>query len=51
VTTNLPTETLIILQGLLILSVVVAYELANRAMSRRRQLAVRAEEGAQSAPA
>jgi ABC-type uncharacterized transport system permease subunit len=51
VTTNLPTETLIILQGLLILSVVVAYELANRVLARRRQRAVRAEEGADSAAA
>jgi general nucleoside transport system permease protein len=51
VTTNLPTETLIILQGVLILSVVVAYELANRRMAQRRQRAVRAEEEAVDAPA
>jgi ABC-type uncharacterized transport system permease subunit len=36
VTTDLPTEILIILQGVLILSVVIAYELASRALSRRR---------------
>ena len=46
VTTDLPTEILIILQGLLILSVVIAYELVNRAIARRRQHAVRAEERA-----
>ncbi len=51
VTTNLPTETLIILQGVLILSVVVAYELANRRIARRRQRVVRAEEEAADAPA
>lgn len=44
VTTDLPTETLIILQGLLILSVVVAYGIVGRALARRRQRAVRAEE-------
>ncbi|MGH2710974.1 MAG: ABC transporter permease [Actinomycetota bacterium] len=44
VTTDLPTEILIILQGLLILSVVIAYELVNRALTRRRQRLVRAEE-------
>ncbi|HEX9891645.1 MAG TPA: ABC transporter permease [Actinomycetota bacterium] len=37
VTSSLPTEILIILQGVLILSVVIAYELVNRAL-RRRQL-------------
>jgi general nucleoside transport system permease protein len=37
VTTDLPTEILIILQGVLILSVVIAYEIANRALQRRRQ--------------
>ena len=36
-TTSLPMETLIILQGILILSVVVAYELTNRALDKRRQ--------------
>jgi general nucleoside transport system permease protein len=35
VTSRLPTETLIILQGVLILSVVVAYELASRVLNRR----------------
>ena len=44
VNTDLPTEILIILQGLLILSVVIAYELVNRALTRRRQRAVRGEE-------
>jgi ABC-type uncharacterized transport system permease subunit len=37
VTTELPTEILIILQGVLILSVVIAYELVSRALARRRQ--------------
>ena len=41
---DLPTETLIILEGILILSVVVAYEIVRRAVSRRRQRIVRAEE-------
>lgn len=44
VTFDLPTETLIILEGILILSVVVAYELVRRGLARRRQRAVRAEE-------
>jgi len=44
VTTDLPTEVLIILQGVLILSVVVAYEVVNRAATRRVQRQVRAEE-------
>ena len=44
VQTNLPTEILIILQGLLILSVVVAYELVSRRLARRLQRVVRAEE-------
>jgi ABC-type uncharacterized transport system permease subunit len=44
VTTDLPTEILIILQGVLILSVVIAYEVVNRALARRRQREVRAEE-------
>jgi len=47
VTTNLPIEILIILQGVLILSVVVAYELVNRRLARRQQGAVRAEESAE----
>lgn len=41
---DLPTETLIILEGILILSVVIAYELVRRGVSRRRQHAVRTEE-------
>ena len=41
---DLPTETLIILEGILILSVVVAYEIVRRVVNRRRQQAVRAEE-------
>lgn len=36
VTTELPPEILIILQGILILSVVVAYELVNRLLGKRR---------------
>ncbi|MDQ4143690.1 MAG: ABC transporter permease [Actinomycetota bacterium] len=36
IVSELPTEVLIILQGVLILSVVVAYELVNRAVARRR---------------
>jgi simple sugar transport system permease protein len=44
VTSDLPTEILIILQGVLILSVVVAYELVSRMLSRRRQKEVRAIE-------
>ena len=35
VTSRLPTETLIILQGVLILSVVIAYELVNRVLAKR----------------
>jgi general nucleoside transport system permease protein len=49
VTTDLPTEILIILQGVLILSVVVAYELVSRALNRRRQRDVRSEEEAKGA--
>jgi ABC-type uncharacterized transport system permease subunit len=37
VTTDLPTEILIILQGVLILSVVIAYEIARRVLARRSQ--------------
>ena len=44
VTTDLPNEILIILQGVLILSVVVAYEVVNRAAARRVQQQVRTEE-------
>jgi general nucleoside transport system permease protein len=53
--TELPREIVIILEGLLILSVVVAYQITRRIVLRRRQRAVRAEElaseGAPSAPA
>ncbi len=55
ISTDLPTEILIILEGLLILSVVVAYEVVRRILLRRRQRVVRAEEetseGAARAPA
>jgi general nucleoside transport system permease protein len=44
ITTDLPTEILIILQGVLILSVVVAYEVVRRALARRRQTEVRSQE-------
>jgi len=44
VTTDLPTEILIILQGVLILAVVVAYELVTRGLTRRRQRLVRVDE-------
>jgi simple sugar transport system permease protein len=44
ISTDLPTEILIILEGLLILSVVVAYEVVRRILLRRRQRVVRAEE-------
>lgn len=44
VTTDLPTEILIILQGVLILAVVVAYELVNRMLARRRQHEIRSAE-------
>jgi ABC-type uncharacterized transport system permease subunit len=37
VTTDLPTEILIILQGVLILSVVIAYEIARRVLARRNR--------------
>ncbi len=46
VTTDLPTEILIILQGVLILSVVIAYELARRVLTRRRQIEERIAEEA-----
>jgi general nucleoside transport system permease protein len=45
ITTDLPTEILIILQGILILSVVIAYEVVTRALTRRRQREVRSQEG------
>jgi general nucleoside transport system permease protein len=47
--TDLPREIIIILQGVLILSVVVAYELVRRRLSRRRQQRLRAEEGGREA--
>ena len=51
VSTNLPIEILIILQGILILSVVVAYELVRRRLNQRLQQVVRAEESAPEVPA
>jgi ABC-type uncharacterized transport system permease subunit len=51
VSTDLPREIVIILQGLLILSVVIAFEITRRILLRRRQRLVRAEEGADSAAA
>jgi branched-subunit amino acid transport protein len=45
--TEIPIEILIILQGVLILSVVIAYEIGNRRLANRRQREVRAEEQAQ----
>jgi general nucleoside transport system permease protein len=51
VSTELPREIVIILQGLLILSVVIAYEITRRILLRRRQRLVRSEEGADSAVA
>jgi general nucleoside transport system permease protein len=44
--TDLPREIVIILEGLLILSVVIAYEITRRIILRRRQREVRSEEGA-----
>jgi general nucleoside transport system permease protein len=49
VSTDLPREIVIILEGLLILSVVVAYQITRRILLRRRQRMVRAEEGADRA--
>jgi ABC-type uncharacterized transport system permease subunit len=49
VTTNLPREIVIILEGVLILSVVIAYGVAGRALARRRQRIERAEEAAEGA--
>jgi general nucleoside transport system permease protein len=51
VSTDLPREIVIILEGLLILSVVVAYQITRRILLRRRQRLVRTEEGADSAAA
>jgi ABC-type uncharacterized transport system permease subunit len=42
--TDLPREIVVILQGILILSVVVAYEIVRRVLVRRRQRRIRAEE-------
>jgi simple sugar transport system permease protein len=42
--TDLPQEIIVILQGVLILSVVVAYEIVNRAAARRVQRITRSEE-------
>ena len=44
ISTDLPREILIILEGILILSVVVAYEVVRRILLRRRQRLVRGEE-------
>jgi simple sugar transport system permease protein len=49
VTTSLPREILIILEGLLILSVVIAYGVAGRVLAHRRQRMERAEEAAAGA--
>jgi ABC-type uncharacterized transport system permease subunit len=49
--TEIPREIVIILQGLLILSVVIAYQITRRILLRRRQRLVRAEEGGGSAAA
>ena len=51
IATELPREIVIILEGLLILSVVISYEITRRVLLRRRQREVRAEEGADSAAA
>ena len=45
-TSDLPMETLVILQGVLILSVVVAYELVSRSLIKRRQREARVTESA-----
>jgi general nucleoside transport system permease protein len=44
ISTELPTEILIILQGVLILSVVIAYELVRRALNKRRRRELAGEE-------
>ncbi len=49
--TDLPQEIIVILQGVLILSVVVAYEIVNRASARRVQRLTRSEEPAAGDPA
>jgi ABC-type uncharacterized transport system permease subunit len=51
VTTDLPREILIILEGVLILSVVVAYEIARRTLARRHKEAATEEERAREAEA
>ena len=51
VTTDLPREILIILEGVLILSVVVAYEIARRALGRRQRQAATEEERVREAKA
>jgi simple sugar transport system permease protein len=45
VATDLPREITVILEGLLILSVVVAYEIARRVRLRRQAEIIRKEEG------
>ena len=49
--TDLPQEIIVILQGVLILSVVVAYEIVNRASARRVQRLTRSEEPSTGDPA
>jgi ABC-type uncharacterized transport system permease subunit len=51
VATELPREITVILEGLLILSVVVAYEIARRVRLRRQAEVIREEEGGARAPA
>ena len=48
--TELPTEILIILQGVLIMSVVIAYELASRALARRQRQEATADEAGAAVP-
>jgi ABC-type uncharacterized transport system permease subunit len=48
--TDLPQEIIVILQGVLILSVVVAYEIVNRAAARRVQRITRSEESTAGDP-
>ena len=47
--TDVPREIIIILQGLLILSVVVSYEVVRRVLARRRQQAVRSADPGRAA--
>jgi simple sugar transport system permease protein len=51
VTTDLPREIVIILEGVLILSVVVAYEIVRRALARRQRQAATEEERLREAKA